>query len=122
MERGVADLAGGAGGAAQQLSVDDQPRTDAGRDLYVDEVRALAAGAPGELGKGAEVSVVLDLDRHVQAVVHLAADAHADPARQDGRRPGRASRPVQRSGDSDPPADPRLSPPAPLAHHPATPP
>ena len=115
VEGRVSDLARGARGAAQQPAVDHEARPDAGRDLDVGEVRALAAGAPGQLGEGTEVRVVLDLDRHPKAVAHLVRDAEhrSSPAgwwptrrcRVRGR-PARGFRCRRRSRTSGPPRPP----------------
>ena len=60
VDRHVADLAGGAARAVVEAAVEDEAGADAGGDLDVDEVRAVAAGAPHDLRQRAEVGVVLD--------------------------------------------------------------
>ena len=79
----VAELARQAGAAAVQAAVEDQPGADAGGDLQVDEVARVAAGAERGLGERAEVRVVVDHHRDVEALAQLGGGGHADPARQD---------------------------------------
>ena len=96
----MSDLTRRAGRAAEQAPVDHDPRPDAGRRFDVGEVGTVAARAPGQLGQGAEVRVVLDLDRNPQALLHLRRDAEPNPARQDGGRSGGATRRVDGARDT----------------------
>ena len=64
----MSNFAGGIGGAAQNLPVDDEARADAGSEGEEDEVlevRAAFTDAEMKLGQCAGVSIVLDEDRDV---------------------------------------------------------
>src|SRR5439155_1552301 len=89
----VADLTCRPGRASQQSAVDDDPGAYAGSRLDVGKVRAVPAGAPGELGQRAEVRVVLDLDRNLKALFHLCGDAKPNPTREHRCRAGGATPP-----------------------------
>src|SRR5918994_5725499 len=65
-EHGVADLPGGSPDAVVKPARGDEASADTGGELDVGEVGPPLAGAPHELGEGAEVGVVLDLDRHLE--------------------------------------------------------
>ena len=96
----MADLTGCPGRASQQAPVDHDAGADAGRRLDVSEVRAVPAGAPGQLSQRAEVRVVLDPDRNPKALFHLGGDAEPNPAGKNRGRAGRAVRAVHGARDA----------------------
>ena len=98
-ERQVADLAGGAVEAAEELVVDDDAHADAGADRDHDEGRDAAREPAPLLADGGHVDVVVDQHGHVEAVlergqrVELAGRAHV---------PGRARSRARVSGSTTP--------------------
>ena len=58
-----------------------------GRDLDVGDLGAALRRAPDELGEGAEVGVVLDLDREAEALARLGGRVDPDPAGEDRGAP-----------------------------------
>ena len=75
------------------------------RQLQVDDVGGARAGAPGDLGDGARVRVVLDVDGHAETLRHGARQVDARQ-RCDRRRLADASGgPVDRAGDREAGAD-----------------
>src|SRR4051812_10754723 len=97
LDRHVPDLAREAGRATLELTSDDEASADAGAQDDVDEVLDPASGAERLLRPGAEVGVVLDLDRERQAPFELRRRTHAGPARKDRRRADGPGRPVDRA-------------------------
>ncbi len=93
---GVADLAGRPPHAVRQAPAGDEPAADAGGDLEVGDLGAALRRAPCELGKGAQVGVVLDGHRQVEPRAGLGRRVDSDPAGQDRRVPDRAGQAVDR--------------------------
>ena len=74
---------------------------------HVDEVVDAAGGAEDLLAEGADVGVVLELDRDAEARLHLGRRADAVPAGQDALGRDLARRPVDRRGEAHPDAEQR---------------
>ena len=81
----MADLAGGAPGAVEELVVDDDAGADTRGDLHEDRAVVAAAHALPVLGEGAEVGVVLDVDGEAELLLGGGAAVHALPAGEDRR-------------------------------------
>ena len=62
-----------------------RPGADAARQLQVDDVRGARAGAPGDLGDGAGVGVVLDVHGHAEPPRHRARQVDAGERGDRGR-------------------------------------
>ena len=83
-DRHVADLAGGATGAAVELAGDHDAHADAGAHPEEDEVRNAGAGAVAELAQRGQVDVVLEADKRAELAADRAEQALPAPAGQVG--------------------------------------
>ena len=97
----VADVAGGALGAAVDAAVDDDPAADPGGDLDEQQVVDLAPVGP-VLAEGHDVDVVVDQHRDAVAVGEALGDRVAVPAGHDRRVARPAGRVLDRARDADP--------------------
>ena len=79
----VAELAGGAAGAAVQLAAEDEAGADAAGDHEVDRVARADPGAERDLGERAEVRVVVEVHVQAEPRAELVGRPHAGPAGQD---------------------------------------
>src|ERR1035437_931560 len=92
----VTEFAGRVVTAAEQMTVEDQPGTQAVRDHDVDEVVDAASGAEGPLCDRAEVRVITHQYGRAEPIPQFAGDVHPSPVCQKGRaadvRAGRMNR------------------------------
>ena len=97
----MADVAGGAAGAAEHLAADDETGADAGADLDVEQrVDVVEPRAP-VLAEGHHVDVVVDEDGSGEAAGEPAADVEVVPAGHDRRAYRAAAGEVDRTGDAE---------------------
>ena len=100
----VPELARQPRGAPVEAAADQESGADARRDLHVDDVGGAARRAEARLGERAQVRVVLDCDRHAQALAQRRRRMDADPAGQDhGRSDDAVRRSIGRAAPSPPP-------------------
>ena len=97
----VADVAGGALGAAVDAAADDDPAADPGTDLDEQQVLDLRPVRP-VLAEGHDVDVVVDQHRDAVAVGEALRDRVAVPAGHDRRVPWAAGHVLDRPRDADP--------------------
>ena len=91
VDRHVADLAAVAGDPGERLAVDDHAAADADLAREEQDVVRAEGRAATDLGQGAEIGLVGDVDRDV------AAEAPRRAARRAGRRASRGSAPSTRT-------------------------
>ena len=101
----VADLARGSADAAGKAPARDEPAADAGGDLEVGDLGAPLRRAPREFGERAQVRVVLDNHRKVEAGAGLRRRVDPDPAGKDRRVPDRSGDAVDRRREAHHGAD-----------------
>ena len=92
----VADVAGGALGAAVDAAVGDHAAADAGADLDEQQVVGVAPARP-VLAEGHDVHVVVDQHGRAVALAQVGGDAVAVPAGHDRRRHRRAGDELDRA-------------------------
>src|SRR5690348_12645029 len=102
LDDGVADLAGGAGGAAPERAINEDGATNAGADEDADEARAAARGAKALLTIGANLDIVAEHDGEVEAAGEQIADGHVnDTAGEVGRAQQQAARTIHLAGEAE---------------------
>ena len=99
----VADVAGGALGAAVDAAVGDHAAADAGADLDEEQVVGVAPARP-VLAERHDVDVVVDQHRRPIALLQVGGDAVAVPAGHDRRRHRRPGDELDRPRHADPDA------------------
>jgi hypothetical protein len=86
IDQNVADLPRDAARATERAPVEDEARADAGREAQVGHHVGPAAGPERRLAEGADVGVVVEVDRQPEPRLHLGGGVEADPAGQDRLR------------------------------------
>ena len=100
-EANMADLAGIAGGAAEEGAIEDEAGAEAGAHGEEDEVGDAATGTEVELGQGTGVGVVLESAGDAELGCEDGADGNVDPGREVGWRLNEPAIGVERSTAAD---------------------
>ena len=100
-DNGVADLAGGGGGAGKVAALVDDAAADPGADEHADEGVLPFAGAEALLAQGSDLQIVADAHGQPQLIAQPLRQRHVDEAGQIRTAEQHAARAIDHPGDAE---------------------